>query len=159
MNKKGFTLMELLIVVVLISGFAAMTYPSYKISLERARASEAVSMVGAIKAAEEKHFVSYEEYGSTYHDINDFEPGIENANFDPNSSSFNTEYFRYTIVAGQKKVQASRIKNGVMINKGYRIDGFFEERFIRCVVTNNDGDKVCTSLTDKDKVGDYYPIF
>ena len=77
MNKKGFTLMELLVVVVIIAGFAAVTYPSYKSSIERARASEAVTMVGTIQASQQKHFINYESYGTTFQDINDFETVLQ----------------------------------------------------------------------------------
>ncbi|MBQ2312625.1 MAG: hypothetical protein II183_00480 [Elusimicrobiaceae bacterium] len=149
--------MELLIVVIIISGFAIMTYPSYKVSLERARASEAVNMLGAIQAAQQKHFVNYEEYASTFHGINDFEPGING--FDPSLSHFDTEFFKYGIISGQKKAQALRAKNGNPINKGYRLEALFEDRFIRCIVLTTEGEKVCSSLTDKAKVENYYPIF
>ena len=63
-NKKGFSLMELLIVVIIIAGFAALTYPSYVVSIERARVSEAVNLLGTIQAAQQKNYMSYEEYGA-----------------------------------------------------------------------------------------------
>ena len=167
MNKKGFTLMELLIVVVIIAGMAAITYPSYRSTLERARASEAVNMIGAIQAAQQKHLVNYEEYGETFQDINDFEPSI--SNFDPTSDSFDSEYFRYTIHASagedvKNGVIVERIdKNGNVVDKGYSFIGFYPERFIRCYYTSDEGIKVCSSLTDRDSVeggsGSYYPIF
>ncbi len=162
MNKKGFTLMELLIVVVIIAGMAAITYPSYRSTLERARASEAVNMIGAIQAAQQKHLVNYEEYGATFQDINDFEPSI--SNFDPTSDNFDTEYFRYTITRTMvaPSVTAERIdKQGNVINKGYKLLGIYSADHIRCIVLNNseEGEKVCSSLTDRDKIEDYYPIY
>ena len=155
-NKNGFTLMELLIVVIIIAGFAAVTYPSYTSSIERARVSEAVTMLGTIQAAQEKHFVNYEEYGTVFRDINDFEPAIEN--FNPNLSSFDTEYFTYTL-NNDNTATATRIG----ANKGYSLTAFYTEDFIRCNVTNDskEVDKVCSSLTDQNKVkaGSYYPIY
>lgn len=162
MNKKGVTLMELLIVVIIIAGLAAMTYPSYRSSIERARASEAVNMLGAIQAAQQKHFINYEEYGTTFRDINDFEPSIKkgDGNFDPTKDSFDTDYFRYTL--GSEKVKAERLNsNGNIINKGYDFEVFYNEDFIRCTVLNGseDGEKVCSSLTDREKIDTFYPIF
>ena len=164
MNKKGFTLMELLIVVVIIAGLAAVTYPSYKSNLERARASEAVNIIGTIQAAQQKHFINYEEYGTIFRDINDFEPAINN--FNPNSNTFDTEYFRYTLraTARNSDVIAQRIDDeSNLVNKGYNLTGVFTESFIRCNFTNDDGEKVCSSLTDRNAVstdsGKYYPIF
>ena len=167
MNKKGFTLMELLIVVVIIAGLAAITYPTYRSTLERARASEAVNMIGTIQAAQQKHFVNYEEYGVIFRDINDFEPATNN--FDRNEDNFDSEYFRYTLHTDggentKNGVTAERInKNGDLIDKGYSLTGFYAERFIRCYYTDDEGLKVCSSLTDRDSVeggsGSYYPIF
>ncbi len=155
-NKNGFTLMELLIVVIIIAGFAAVTYPSYTSSIERARVSEAVTMLGTIQAAQAKHFVNYEEYGTVFRDINDFEPAIEN--FNPNLKSFDTEYFTYTL-NNDNTATATRIGG----NKGYSLTANYTEDFIRCNVLNNskEGDKVCSSLTDQNKVesGSYYPIY
>jgi len=160
MNKKGFTLMELLVVVVIIAGFAAVTYPSYKSSIERARASEAVTMVGTIQAAQQKHFINYESYGTTFRDINDFEPAIKN--FDPTKSFFYTEYFKYTLDSTNKEVTAQRIDgNGNVINKGYELVGAYNDNFIKCNVLNGseDGEKVCSSLTDQAKADNSYKIY
>ena len=160
MNKKGFTLMELLIVVVIITGFAAMTYPAYKSSIERARASEAVTMLGAIQAAQQKHFVNYESYGTTFRDINDFEPAIKD--FDASQSSFFTDYFKYELSSDDSKnrVTATRVdSNHAPLNKGYNLVAFYDDSFIRCNVTNDEGDKVCSSLTDKEKIENHYRIF
>lgn len=157
MNKKGFTLMELLVVVIIIATFAAMTYPSFRSSIERARASEAVHMIGAIQAAQQKHFVNYEVYGTDFRDINDFKPAV--ANFDPAQTSFSTDYFTYQMNSGSNSVVATRNGAGGLSN-GYSLIGFYNEEFIRCQVSNNNGEKVCASLTDRDKVDDtYYPIF
>ena len=153
-NKNGFTLMELLIVVIIIAGFAAVTYPSYVSSIERARASEAVNMLGTIQAAQQKHFVNYESYGTNFSDINDFEPAIDN--FDPNLGQFNTKYFTYSLTK-DNNATATRIEPG----KGYSFTAFYSEAFIRCNVLNDSekGEKVCSSLTDKEKVDNYYPIY
>jgi len=150
-NKKGFSLMELLIVVIIIAGFAAMTYPSYLDSIERARASEAVQMLGVIQAAQQKHYVQYEEYATKFSDINDFVPAIEN--FDSNQNNFNTEYFYYELKDGDLAT-ADRTPG-----KGYTFQANYTDDFIRCIFNNDEGEKVCSSLTDKEKKDGYYPIY
>ena len=45
MNKSGFTLVELLIAVLIIGTLSAIALPKYSISVERARTTEATSMV------------------------------------------------------------------------------------------------------------------
>lgn len=165
-NKKGFSLMELLIVVIIIAGFAALTYPSYVISIERSRVSEAVNLLGTIQATQQKNFMSYEEYGLKFKDINDFTPAIED--FDPEKNFFFTEYFKYqlsdaaSILANEGKATATRVnKSHDAVDKGYSLEARYKERFVRCVFTNDDGEKICASLTDKDKdeTEDYYPIY
>ncbi|MBO4707057.1 MAG: prepilin-type N-terminal cleavage/methylation domain-containing protein [Elusimicrobiaceae bacterium] len=162
MNKNGFTLMELLVVVIIIGGLAAMTYPAYRTSVEHARASEAVNMVATIQAAQQKHFINYDEYGDIFKDINDFVPSIED--FDDTRDSFSTDYFEYTLGRTYYEktcVEARRVGAAT----GYKIIGCYADNFIRCKIDNNseDGKKICSSLTDRPMEGSgstaYYPIY
>jgi len=51
MNKKGFTLIELLVVVLIVGILAAIALPQYLKVVEKSRASEALSVLGAMAAA------------------------------------------------------------------------------------------------------------
>ena len=53
-NKKGLTLVEMMVVVILIAGLAAIAYPNFISALEKSRASEAVQIVSHMLAAQEK---------------------------------------------------------------------------------------------------------
>lgn len=51
MNKKGFTMMELLVVVVIIGVLSSLALPQYMRTLERARATEAMTALKAFNDA------------------------------------------------------------------------------------------------------------
>ena len=54
-NNKGFTLIELLVVVLIIGILAAIALPQYFKAVEKSRAAEATSMIGAINHAQAEY--------------------------------------------------------------------------------------------------------
>ena len=51
-GKRGFTMLELLMVVIIIGILATLAVPQYMGFIEKARAAEAISTIGAIRTAE-----------------------------------------------------------------------------------------------------------
>ncbi len=60
--SKGFTLIELIIVVIIVGVLAAIAIPQYAGFVERARTTEAVGAIGAIKVAEEARRIETGSY-------------------------------------------------------------------------------------------------
>ncbi len=60
-NQGGFTLVELMIVVIIVGILAAVAIPMYQGATERAKASEAVAALGTIRGAMR---VFYAEHGT-----------------------------------------------------------------------------------------------
>ena len=61
-NQKGFTLIELMIVVAIIGILAAIAIPNYLSYTCKAKQSEAKSSLGAIATCEEAYLAEYDTY-------------------------------------------------------------------------------------------------
>jgi type IV pilus assembly protein PilE len=67
MNKKGFTLLEMMMVVVVVGILAAIAIPSYTGYMNRTRRAEAITALETVALYEEKAFAetnSYETIGN-----------------------------------------------------------------------------------------------
>ena len=78
-NKKGFTLIELLVVVLIIGILAAMAMPAYFKAVERARASEADTMIGTVVNAQQRYKMKTGKYATKWTSL-DVAPANATAN-------------------------------------------------------------------------------
>lgn len=63
-NSKGFTLIELMIVVAIIGILAAIAIPNFLKYQCKARQSEAKTNLGGIRVSQEAYFAEFDRYGS-----------------------------------------------------------------------------------------------
>ena len=62
LNGKGFTMVELLVVLLIIGVLAAIATPLYLANTNRAKASEAVATMGMIRQAEREFYTKHNAY-------------------------------------------------------------------------------------------------
>ncbi len=72
--SRGFTLIELMVVVVIIGILATVAGQSYKRFTRRARVQEAISLLGDIRIKQENYYQTYHRYVSTGASDADFWP-------------------------------------------------------------------------------------
>ena len=76
-NNKGFTLVELLVVVLIIGILAAMAMPAYFKAVERARASEADTLICAVVNAQNRYKMKTGKYARYWKSLDTAPQGIE----------------------------------------------------------------------------------
>jgi type IV pilus assembly protein PilA len=108
MGKKGFTLLEMLVVVIIIGILAAIALPQYLSTIEKARSGEAVTNVGSIRTALDRYWYQ-NAAGTTDIDLLD----IDNPN-DVTNKLYNYEIISNSSTSDKRiyNIRATRIKNG-----------------------------------------------
>ncbi len=69
MCKKGFTLIEMLIVVLIIGILVTLVFPQYMRSLEKSRYSEAAELLRSIYTAEQRYALEHSGYAEDFDDL------------------------------------------------------------------------------------------
>ena len=90
-KRKGFTIIELMIVVLMISVISAIAVPTYFRATEKTRSSEAINLLGVIAKAEQRNKLQTHEYTDKISELDiDLKPYTEATATD---SKFDTQYF------------------------------------------------------------------
>lgn len=140
LNRKGMTLLEIMVVVILIAGLAAMAYPSYLTSVEKAKALEAIRILSNTVAAQQQYYENYESYATSFSDL-DFDIHGRKVNISGMNAS--TENFLYKLNGAD--VEATHASGS---SYTYTLTGKYTEDYILCkigVEAENDK-KICSTL-------------
>ena len=65
-KKKGFTLLEILIVVIILGILAGLAIPQYRKSIKKAKANEAWQVLGVMRGAQVRYYLEYGETTTHY---------------------------------------------------------------------------------------------
>jgi prepilin-type N-terminal cleavage/methylation domain-containing protein len=64
-NRKGFTLIELMVVVIIVGILAAVAIPIYRANIRKAAASEGAALLGAVLTSQKVYYAEYSTYASS----------------------------------------------------------------------------------------------
>ena len=156
-NKQGFTLLELLVVVLIIGILAGIALPQYRLSIEKSKAAEALSLITPLKQAVDMYVLTHgyqniELVGKMGGDGGDLDIDIESVmdcSLDDGDRCY-SENFSYdvfcgsnycTITANRQHGDADSVKYGFGLEK---TDNGWKQY---CYTIETDiGRKVCRSL-------------
>jgi prepilin-type N-terminal cleavage/methylation domain-containing protein len=144
-NNNGFTMMEMMIVVILMAIITMFAVPQYMKVTEQQRGVEALNIMAAIAKAEERFFVINEIYTEDFSDLDlDLIEAPENS--DANSETFSNGAFTFelsgtTDAAGQ--VIATRANEKYALKRAYNPS--------QNILGDNQGEVCCDPLEDEGK--------
>ncbi|MBI5144842.1 MAG: prepilin-type N-terminal cleavage/methylation domain-containing protein [Candidatus Omnitrophica bacterium] len=88
--KKGFTLLELIVVIIILGILATLGFTQYTKMVEKGRTAEAKMILGQLRTAETAY---YQEYGAYTDAIDRLAVNV------PTGTCIGTHYFRYGVSA------------------------------------------------------------
>ncbi len=120
MRRKGFTLIELMIVVAIIAILASIAIPQYKKFQLKAKTSEAKSNIGAIRSAEETYSAEHDVYLKAQASPGTV-PGAQAADWPADAGGFDDIGFKpagkvyYSYWVGEDTTTANTNDNGTVV--------------------------------------------
>ena len=146
-QRGGFTLIELLVVVLIIGILAAVALPQYKVAVEKARMTEAFTVLKSVKEAEERYYLANGKYVADWDELDISLPGTVLSKMQlelPSGWQIFIDDHGY-IYARNKLMTNTLIFNYTHSNWGDRR---------RCQAKQNDNgsNQVCKSIGGKDPV-------
>ncbi|HOJ39524.1 MAG TPA: prepilin-type N-terminal cleavage/methylation domain-containing protein, partial [bacterium] len=67
--KRGFTLIELMVVVIIVGILAAVAIPLYRANVRKSMASEGAALLGAVLTAERTYYAEHGTYTTSITDV------------------------------------------------------------------------------------------
>ena len=140
MNKKGFTLLELLVVVLLVGILGAIALPQYFNVLERQRAMEAMGILAAVEKAQVRYYAVNDAYATDFSNLDfDLRTNKDSSSENITGASFQTDYFTYRLES--TKITATRSIGNFTLTTTYASgdDGTTET----CCTASGDDEDIC----------------
>ena len=150
-KKKGFTLIEILVAVIIIGVLAAIALPSYMRSMEKSKAANPITNLGSIAKAQNAYKLGTSHYTNNVGKL-DISLKDNTNGEDADGSTFESEYFTYKVY-GDDKAAATATRKNVDEDKIYELSVDYNTNKIYCRPIEN---KTCIDL-NLEEGQDYNP--
>ena len=157
MNKKGFTLLELLVVVLIIGILASIALPQYQMAVTKAKVASILPLMRRWKDALQEYKLQHGDYDApdaSYLGVNwpsDWKKFGTN-NLCGNSKICSNDYWFACGYTEEGQVYCSTTKNGEFSINIYQSDSYFEDARDKITCNSDDGGegvKVCKAIGSK----------
>ncbi len=139
-NKQAFTLIELLVVVLIIGILAAVALPQYQKVVEKARASEALSMMKTIADASRAYYMANGNYPQNIDELDIEIPGTSITNF--GVRRVQSKWFEYGTNRDAGNTPLLAIANRLPLSTFYWLN-YFDDNVICCYAGTAKGNDFC----------------
>lgn len=120
-RKKGFTLLEVLVVVIILGVLALIAVPTYNKVIKKSRVSDGLNVLDMLAGAQDKYFIQHGMYAQSLSDLN--APFKEHRTGGP-FQDIQTTNFTYNKTANMHCIEAhARIGGSYTLVKNYRDKG------------------------------------